>query len=159
MEPPKPADSMRPDIAHIGKSVVIKGELSGSEDLYVDGEVEGSIELRQHNLTVGPNGRVRASVHAQEVIILGKLDGNVRGDERVQLRKTAVLSGDIVTRRIVIEDGAVFKGSIEVEREAPKAEPRREAAAVAAPGGYNAAASGATAAPSFAPASLVEPKK
>lgn len=116
-------EQSRTDVAHIGKSVVVKGELSGSEDLYVDGEVEGSIELHDHNLTVGPNGRIRANVNAKEVVIQGRVDGNVTGTDRVELRKSAVLAGDIVTQRIVIEDGAYFKGGIDIRKEQA---PRRE---------------------------------
>jgi len=114
------------EVAHIGKSVVVRGELSGSEDLYLDGEVEGSIELREHHLTIGPHGKVRANVNAREVVVHGELNGNVHGTERVELKKNAVLTGDIVTQRIVIEDGAVFKGGIDTQREAAKAEPKRE---------------------------------
>lgn len=109
-------DGYRAEIAHIGKSVVLKGELSGSEDLYLDGEVEGSIELKQHSLTIGPHGRVRANIHAREVMIYGKADGNVRADEKVELRKSAILAGDILTQRIIIEEGAYFKGSVEIEK-------------------------------------------
>jgi len=113
----------RTDVAQIGKSVVIKGELSGSEDLYLDGEVEGSIELHDHNFTLGPNGRVRANVNAKEVIIHGKVDGNIVSSDRVELRKSAVLVGDIVTQRIVIEDGAYFKGGIDIRKDqSPKRE-------------------------------------
>jgi cytoskeletal protein CcmA (bactofilin family) len=113
--------------------VVIKGELSGSEDLYLDGEVEGSVELQQHSLTVGPHGRVRANVHAREIIVHGKVDGNLRADERIELKKSAILVGDIATQRIVIEDGAYFKGSIDIQKES-KAEGRREMAMSAAAG-------------------------
>jgi len=112
-----PKHETRSEVAHIGKAVVIKGELSGSEDLYLDGEVEGTIELHQNSLTVGPNGRIRAHVHAKEVIIHGKVDGNIRGNERVELKRSAVLVGDIVTQRVSIEDGAYFKGSIDIQRE------------------------------------------
>jgi cytoskeletal protein CcmA (bactofilin family) len=104
--------------------VLIKGELSGSEDLYLDGEVEGTIELHQNSLTVGPNARIRAHVHAREVVIHGKVDGNVHGTERVDLRRSAVLVGDITTQRISVEDGAYFKGNIDVQREA-KAEAKQ----------------------------------
>jgi cytoskeletal protein CcmA (bactofilin family) len=126
MEMSGPADSARAEVAHIGKSVVVKGELSGSENLYLDGQVEGSIELLEHHLTIGPHGKVRASVHARDIVVHGQLNGNVQGSERVELRKSAVLTGDIVTKRIVIEDGAVFKGSLETLREAPKPEPKHE---------------------------------
>lgn len=119
------------DVAHIGKSVVIKGELSGSEDLYLDGEVEGSVELRSHSLTVGPNGRIRANVNAKEVVIHGKVDGNVRGSDRVELKKSAVLNGDVVTQRIVIEDGAFFKGSIDIQKGEAKPETPRAMSASA----------------------------
>lgn len=110
----------RTDIAHIGKSVMIKGELSGSEDLYLDGEVEGSIELHDHNLTIGPNGRVKANINAKEVVVHGKVDGSISGSERVELRKSGVLIGDIVTQRIVIEDGAYFKGGIDIRKDKDK---------------------------------------
>jgi cytoskeletal protein CcmA (bactofilin family) len=103
------------EMAHIGKSVIIKGELSGSEDLYLDGEVEGSIELKQHSVTIGPNGRVKARVSAKSVVIEGKVDGNLIGSERVEIRGTAVVNGDIVTKRIVIAEGASFKGSVTQE--------------------------------------------
>src|SRR5512142_2253573 len=135
VETPK-MDNFRADVAHIGKSVIVKGELSGSEDLYLDGEVEGSIELRGHSLTIGPNGRVRANVHAKDVVIHGKVDGNVRGNERVELKKSAVLNGDIATQRIVIEDGAFFKGAIDIQKAEKAAEPKRETAAAASTSGY-----------------------
>jgi len=111
------------DVASIGKSVVVKGELSGSEDLLVDGEVEGSIELRGQALVIGPNGRVHANIHARDVVIHGKVNGTVRDAERVELKKSAVFVGDIFTQRIVIEDGAFFKGGIDLQREAKEAEP------------------------------------
>lgn len=107
----------RNDVAHIGKSVVIKGELSGSEDLYVDGEVEGSIDLKEHSLTIGPHGRVRANVHAREIVVHGKVDGNLSGTDRVELKRSAVQVGDIATQRIVIEDGAFFKGAIDIRKD------------------------------------------
>ena len=124
-------ENYRSDVAHIGKSVVVKGELSGSEDLYLDGEVEGSIELRSHSLTIGPNGRVHANIYAKDVTIHGKVEGNVNGSDRVELRKSAVLTGDINTQRIVIEDGAFFKGSIDIQK--TEAKPEAAKAAVAAP--------------------------
>lgn len=108
------------EFAHIGKSVAIKGELSGSEDLYIDGQVEGSIELQGSSLTVGPNGQVRANVNAKVVIIHGKLEGNIRASDRAELRKSALTVGDIATQRIAIEDGAYFKGKIEIHKETPK---------------------------------------
>lgn len=109
------------EFAHIGKSVVIKGELSGSEDLYVDGHVEGSIELRNHSLTVGPNGHVKANVSAKGVVIQGKVDGTVNASDRVDLRRSAVVTGDVITQRISIEEGAFLKGKIDIQKESGKA--------------------------------------
>jgi cytoskeletal protein CcmA (bactofilin family) len=109
------------EVAHIGKSVVIKGELSGSENLYVDGNVEGKIELRNHILTIGPNGNVRASVSAKSVVIHGKLDGAIDAIDRVDLRKSAVVNGDVTTQRISIEEGAFLKGKVNIQQEAGKA--------------------------------------
>ncbi len=153
METPKTVDNYRAEVAHIGKSVVVKGELSGSEDLYLDGEVEGSIELRGHSLTVGPNGRVRANIHARDVTVHGKVDGNVRGTDRVELKRSAIVAGDIITQRVVIEDGAFFKGGIDIQREGSKSESKpaesrpahASAHAVGAPVGASAAASSSAA--------------
>ena len=135
MEIPKATENFRADVAHIGKSVLVKGELSGSEDLFLDGEVEGSIELRDHSLVVGPHGRVRAHINARDVVVHGKVDGNIKGTERVELKKSAVLTGDIFTQRIIIEDGAFFKCAIDIQKEgakeAAKAAAKRDAAAAA----------------------------
>ncbi len=109
------------EFAHIGKSVVVKGELSGSEDLYVDGHVEGSIELRNNSLIVGPNGNVKATVNAKGVVVQGKLDGTISASDRVELRKSAVVSGDVSTQRIAIEEGASFQGKIDIQKEPSKA--------------------------------------
>jgi cytoskeletal protein CcmA (bactofilin family) len=105
------------EFAHIGKSVVIKGELSGSEDLYLDGQVEGNILLKGNNLTVGPNGQVKANVDAKGVIIQGKLEGNLHATDRVELRKSAIVTGDIATQRIAIEEGAYLKGKVDVGKD------------------------------------------
>lgn len=109
------------EFAHIGKSVVIKGDVSGSEDLYVDGHVEGSIELRNNSLIVGPNGNVKASVSAKGVVIQGRLDGTISASDRVELRKTAVVNGDVSSQRIAIEEGASFQGKIDIQKEPGKA--------------------------------------
>ncbi len=109
------------EVALIGKSVVIKGELSGSEDLYLDGQVEGSIELRDHSLTVGPNGVVKANVSAKGVIVQGKLEGSIIASDKVELRQSAVVTGDLATQRISIEEGAFLKGKVDVQKEAAKA--------------------------------------
>src|ERR1041385_787407 len=122
LENPK-MENYRSDVAHIGKSVIVKGELSGSEDLYLDGEVEGTIELSGNSLTVGPNGRVRANTNAKDIIVHGKVNGNLRAD-RVELKKSALVTGDIITQRVVIEDGAFFKGGIDIQREQAKETPR-----------------------------------
>jgi cytoskeletal protein CcmA (bactofilin family) len=135
METPKTAE-----FAHIGKSVIIKGELSGSEDLYVDGQVEGSIELSGNRLIIGPHGQVRANVNAKGVIIQGKLDGNIRASERAELTKSAVVTGDIGTQRVAIEEGAYFKGKVDIQREGAKTDGVRPATASA-----SAAASSASA--------------
>jgi cytoskeletal protein CcmA (bactofilin family) len=151
----RPQDITRGEVANIGKNVIIKGELSGSEDLYLDGEVEGNIELHGHSLTIGPNGRVRANIHAREVTVQGKVDGNVTASDRVELKKSAILVGDIFTQRISIEDGAYFKGGIDITKnekpkEAPRVEEKRE----------QKSASAVTAAVASAPAqaSLIEKK-
>ena len=102
------------EFTHIGKSVSIKGEISGSEDVYVDGQLEGRVELAGNNLTVGPNGRVQANIAAKNVIVGGTLDGNIQASERTEMRKTALVNGDVQTRRIAIEEGAYFKGKLEI---------------------------------------------
>ncbi len=103
-------------VAQIGKSVVIKGELSGSEDLYLDGLVEGTIALKGNSLTVGPNGQVKASIDAKGVVVQGKLEGNIQASDRVELRKSANVTGDIATQRISIEEGAFLKGKVDIHR-------------------------------------------
>ena len=110
---------------------MIKGELSGSEDLYLDGEVEGTIDLREHSLVIGPNGRIRASISARELVLHGTVEGNVQATERVELKKSSTLMGDVSTQRIVIEDGAFFKGAIDIPKES-KNEVRKAAASASA---------------------------
>lgn len=139
LEMNKASEPFRHDVAaHIGKSVLVKGELSGSEDLYLDGEVEGSIELRDHSLVIGPNGRIRANISAREVVVHGRVEGNVNASERAELKKSCVLIGDVSTQRIVIEDGAFFKGSVDLKKE-NKGDQRKPAPA-AAPSGVNSGA-------------------
>jgi cytoskeletal protein CcmA (bactofilin family) len=116
--PHRPAEPDRGS-ASIGKAVRINGQISSKEDLYVDGDVEGIIEALEHRLTVGPNGRLQAGVKAREVVVLGMVQGNVEAAERIDIRKDAKLIGDIKTARIVIEDGAYFKGSIDIVRPEP----------------------------------------
>jgi cytoskeletal protein CcmA (bactofilin family) len=129
-ETPKPSDSHRGDVGHIGKSVQIRGELSGSEDLYLDGEVEGSIDLRDHALTIGPNGKIKAGITARDLVVHGRVEGNVTAS-RVELRKSCTLIGDVSTQRIVIEDGAFFKGAIDIKEKDAKNEARKPMAAAA----------------------------
>jgi len=105
------------EFAHLGKSVTIKGDLFGSEDLYVDGTVEGTIELLGNNLVIGPSGQVRAKVTAKVVTVQGKLEGNVQATEKTELRSSAVAIGDVVTQRIAIEEGAYFKGKVDIQKE------------------------------------------
>ena len=121
------------NLAQIGKSLKLKGEITGSEDLYIDGEVEGTVALKNNSLTVGPNGKVHADVSARSITILGSLHGNVTAGERIEIRKTGSLEGDLTTARIVIEDGAVFRGSIDIVK------PGQNAAAGPAAGGPAAA--------------------
>jgi len=129
--------------ASIGKAVKIAGQIFSREDLYVDGDVEGTIELMDHKLTVGPNGKVHSGVKAREVVVLGVIQGNVEASDRLEIRKDAKLVGDIKTARIVIEDGAYFKGSIDIVKAEPKPAPaqaRQQAAAAPATSPVAAAA-------------------
>ena len=100
----------------IGKSVVIKGQIFSREDLVIDGEVEGSVELPEHRLTVGASGKVMAGVNARELVVLGTVHGNVQTSDKLEIRKEAKLVGDVKTARIAIEDGAYFKGNIDIAR-------------------------------------------
>src|SRR5580693_8475170 len=120
-------DSSRGGSAVLGKSVIVKGQIFSREDLTIDGEVEGTVELQEHRLTVGPNGKVLAGIKAREVVVLGTIHGNVETTDKIDIRKDAKLLGDIKTARVVIEDGAYFKGNIDIVR--PEATPRPAAAA------------------------------
>ncbi len=105
---------------NIGKSVVIKGELNGSEDLTIEGQVEGKIELRQNVLTIGANGRIKAQVFAKSVIILGEVTGNVTASEKVDIRDNGSVDGDIASPRVAIAEGAHFRGSIDMQKGSAK---------------------------------------
>ena len=118
--------------ATIGKAVKINGQIHSKEDLFVDGDVEGTVEAPDHKLTIGPNGTVHATVKAREVIALGTIQGNVEAADKIEIRKEARLVGDIRTSRIIIEDGAYFKGSIDIVKLEPKAAPKPQPAPVAA---------------------------
>ena len=112
------------DVVNIGKSVVIKGELNGSEDLTIEGHVEGTIQLRDHVLTIGPNGRIKAQVFAKAVIVLGEVTGNVTASDKVDIRDNGSVDGDIVSPRVAIAEGAHFRGSVDMQRKATPAQPQ-----------------------------------
>ena len=120
--------------ASIGKAVKIVGQIFSKEDLYVDGELEGTVEALEHKLTIGPNGTLKAGVKAREVVVLGSIQGNVEAADKIEIRKDARLVGDIRTARIIIEDGAYFKGSIDIVKpEPPKAQPKPQQHVTPAP--------------------------
>jgi cytoskeletal protein CcmA (bactofilin family) len=102
--------------ATIGKSLVVKGEVTGSESLYIDGKVEGAINLPGNRVTVGRNGQVAANISAREVVVLGKVKGNINASDRVDIRSEGALTGDVIAQRISIEDGAFFKGGIDIRK-------------------------------------------
>ena len=119
---PRPvATTTTSDQATIGKSLVIKGEVTGSESLYIDGRVEGSINLSGNRVTVGRNGVVAANINAREIVVLGKVRGNLTASDRVDIRSDGSLTGDVVAARISIEDGAFFKGGIDIRKPGQKA--------------------------------------
>jgi cytoskeletal protein CcmA (bactofilin family) len=102
----------------IGKSVVIRGDLSGNEDLYIDGDIEGTITLTDSQLTVGPNARVRADVSVRDIVVFGHLTGNINATGRVDLRQSALVNGDVLAGRLSIEESAVLKGRVELKASA-----------------------------------------
>src|SRR5215831_118891 len=130
--------------AALGKSVIVKGQIFSREDLTIDGEVEGTVECQEHRLTIGANGKVRATVKAREVVVLGTIHGDVETSDKIEIRKEAKLVGDIKTARIGIEDGAYFKGNIDIVRPEPRAaaKPQAVAAPAATPPTMAAGASG-----------------
>jgi len=134
METSKAPDTAREEMTFIGKSVVIKGELSCGEDLYIEGQVEGTIELGDHSLIIGPNGKIKANITARDLVVHGKVEGNVTATGRVELRKSCTLIGDVSTQRIVIEDGAFFKGAIDIKERDAKPEVRKPLVAAASAG-------------------------
>lgn len=120
MAPRPVAAATTADQATIGKSLVIKGEVTGSESLYIDGRVEGSINLAGNRVTVGRNGVVSANINAREIVVLGKVRGNLTASDRVDIRSDGSLTGDVVAARISIEDGAFFKGGIDIRKAGQK---------------------------------------
>ena len=121
---PRPVTTTTADQATIGKSLVIKGEVTGSESLYIDGRVEGSINLSGNRVTVGRNGVVSANINAREIVVLGKVRGNMTASDRVDIRSDGSLTGDVIAARISIEDGAFFKGGIDI-RKGGQAQPQK----------------------------------
>jgi len=109
--------------ATIGKSLVVKGEVSGSESLYIDGKVEGAINLPGNRVTVGRNGQVAANIMAREIVVLGKVRGNCQASDRVDIRSEGSLTGDVIAARISIEDGAFFKGGIDIRKPGGEVKP------------------------------------
>ena len=118
---PEPRPQTGRDVVNIGKSVVIKGELNGSEDLTIEGQVEGKIELKDHILTIGPNGKIKAQVFAKALIVLGEVHGNVNATDKVEIRDGGSVDGDIVSPRVAIADGAHFRGSVDMQRKGNEA--------------------------------------
>src|SRR5262245_17519896 len=113
---PEASHIMEQDIVNIGKSIVIKGELTGSEDLTIEGNVEGTIQLRDHVLTIGPNGKIKAQIFAKAVIVQGEVNGNVTASDKVDIRDNGSVDGDIVSPRVAIAEGAHFRGSVDMQR-------------------------------------------
>src|SRR6266700_7936423 len=122
-------ESFLPDITHIGESIVIKGDVSGGGDVYLDGELEGSVELPDASLTVGSGGRIRANLQARSIVVQGRVDGNLYGLERAELKKSATVVGDIYTPRIAIEDGAFLEGNVRVQKDIPRPQTKKASAA------------------------------
>jgi len=137
---------------NIGKSVVIKGELNGSEDLTIEGQVEGTIQLREHVLTIGPNGKIKAQVFAKSVIVLGEVTGNVTASEKVDIRDKGSVDGDIISPRVAIAEGAHFRGSVDMQRKAAAAASAPTQAAKPAPAPAPAVASQSQSQPQPQPA-------
>src|SRR5262245_12042386 len=103
-------------LVNIGQSVQIKGELTGNEDLTIEGRVDGKVFLKDHNLTIGGNGRIAAEIHAKTVMVIGEVVGNITADDKVEIAATGAMRGDIIAPRVVLADGARFKGSIDMDR-------------------------------------------
>jgi len=132
------------DNVNIGKSVVIKGELNGSEDLTIEGQVEGTIQLRDHVLTIGANGRIKAQVFAKAVIVLGEVTGNVTASDKVDIRDNGSVDGDIISPRVAIAEGAHFRGSVDMQRKSAPAQPAAKPATAATPAAATPAAATST---------------
>ena len=126
----RPSTPLARTLALLGSTIVVKGEITSDEDLQIDGRVEGPVSLRGHRLTVGRSGQLSSEVTAREVIVYGNVSGNLRARDRVEIKKDGRVIGDIATTRISIEDGAYFKGHIEIEHtqsSAPEKTEKKEA--------------------------------
>jgi cytoskeletal protein CcmA (bactofilin family) len=131
---PEPVGRPQPtaDRATIGKSIAIRGDVTGDEDLVIQGHVDGTVDLKQHSLTVGPDGKVKADIRGREVTIEGEVNGNLSAEEHVVLRSTARVEGDVAAPRVVIEDGAVFRGRIDMTERAERVQRSKPVPVVAA---------------------------
>ena len=114
--PKRESKKMESSIVNIGQSVQIKGELKGNEDLTIEGMVDGKILVKDHNLTIGANGRITAEVHAKTVVVVGQVVGNITADDKIEIAPSGSVEGDLRAPRVAIADGAQFKGSIDMER-------------------------------------------
>jgi len=112
------------DMANIGKSIVIKGDLSGNEDLVIEGKVEGKVDLPNNRLTIGAGGQVQAQVHAKTVVVIGRVAGNVSAGERLEIQATGIVEGDVEAPRLVVAEGAVLNGSVKMSAKGAAAQPR-----------------------------------
>jgi len=134
MPPARFEPDTRGGAASIGKAVKVVGQIFSREDLYIDGEVEGTVEALEHKLTIGPHGILKAAIKSREVVALGSVQGNVEAADKIEIRKDAKVVGDIKTARIIIEDGAYFKGAIDIVKPEPsKQRPPQQAQASQAP--------------------------
>ena len=120
-------------IVSIGQSIQIKGDLIGNEDLIIEGKVDGKISLKDHHLTIGPNGRITADIHAKSVKVVGEVVGNITADDKVEVASTGKMNGDITAPNLVLADGARFKGSVDMERKGSAASVAAAAAATSTP--------------------------
>ena len=123
-----PSTISSPGQALIGRSIILKGELSANEDLLIEGQFDGTVNLQEHCLTIGTNGKVKAQINARQVIILGSVTGNINAKEKIDVRKSGSVIGDLVSASVAIEEGAYFKGSIDITRNGESEKPRAMAA-------------------------------
>ena len=132
---PKPVSSKSGGPATIGPSITIKGDVTGDEDLVIQGKIDGKVDLAKHNVTIGPQGRVKADVFGRSVVVEGEVEGDLRGEEQVILRHSAKVQGNITAPRVALEDGATFRGGIEMESSGKRASSSVTAAPAGAGGG------------------------